>query len=85
MLCVACDDKESFESIEKWKSELRAIAPGVPILLVQTRIDRAKNMDLVPVTTEDLEIKCEEEGLQGVLETSATEYARTSLAFFKAI
>ena len=74
MLCVACDDRESFESIEKWKKELRAIAPDVPILLVQTKIDRARFIECVPVTTEDLEIKSDEEGLQGVLETSATDY-----------
>ena len=42
-------------------------------------------MDLVPVTTEDLEIKCEDEGLQGVLETTATDIVNTKLAFSKAI
>ena len=32
-----------------------------------------------------LEIKCEDEGLQGVLETTATDIVNTKLAFSKAI
>ena len=45
-----------------------------PIFLVLTKIDRAKNWNYVPVTVEDLEIKREEYGLQGVVATSAKEF-----------
>ena len=39
MICVACSDRDSFGSIEKWMSEIQGVAPEKPIFLILTKND----------------------------------------------
>ena len=74
MLCIGCNRLDHFEEIEYAMDGIREIRPETPIFLVLTMIDLAKHYDNLPVTVEDLEIKREEYGFQGVVATSAIEF-----------
>ena len=39
MLCVSAVNRDSFESISKWQTEIRLVCPNTPILLVSTKSD----------------------------------------------
>ena len=55
MILVAVNDLTSFERIDKWRNEIRKVEPNKPIFLILTKIDLARDMDIVPVVLEDLE------------------------------
>ena len=39
MICVACNIPESFDSIGKWKAEIKEVEPEKPIVLILTKRD----------------------------------------------
>ena len=39
MICVACNDKNSFDHIEKWRDEIQEVEPHKPIFLLLTKRD----------------------------------------------
>ena len=45
MICVACDQRDTFENVETWVTEIRIQKPTHPILLVLTKSDQAKYTD----------------------------------------
>ena len=39
MICVAINDRTSYENIEQWKDEIRVNCPETPIIIVGTKTD----------------------------------------------
>ena len=73
MICVACNDPESFESVDKWRNEIHLIEQQKPILLVLTKSDLIESLD-EPVTLEDLADKSKTDNFQGEMATSSKEW-----------
>ena len=51
MICVAVNNRASYTSIQKWKTEINQTIPEVPIVLVLTKKDLEEFAD-DPVTDE---------------------------------
>ena len=54
MLCVAANNRSSFERINHFKTEIKLKCPNVPILLVATKFDMREGCD-DPVGKDELE------------------------------
>ena len=53
MICVACNNPESYENIAKWKVEIMSIEEAKPIVLILTKKDLGVQLE-APVTIEAL-------------------------------
>ena len=52
MLCVAINNRDSLESVQRWRVEIRQVCKETPIMLVGTKSDlRASNADCVTLDT----------------------------------
>ncbi len=71
MLCVAVNDRESLESIQNWKTEIRTQCTDALIILTGTKTD-LKGADRT-VSNEELVQYQRNMSLTGVCETSAKE------------
>ena len=45
MICVACNQKSSFDNIDKWRNEISEVEPEKPVMLILTKSDM---IDLIP-------------------------------------
>ena len=45
MICVATNNRESLESVERWKDEIQEIEQSIPIALILTKADFLGMMD----------------------------------------
>ena len=43
VICVASDDKESYNNIKSWKEEISEKEPSKPICVILSKIDRLKD------------------------------------------
>ena len=70
MICVACNNQESFDSIAKWKAEIMEVETDKPILLILTKKDLE---DLVeePVRIATMRQASKDQGFQGAMGTSS--------------
>ena len=73
MICVACNARNSFENIEKWRAEIQAVETSKPIILILTKSDLAVNAT-DPVTEEELVDYQKEQNYQGASSTSSREW-----------
>ena len=39
MICVACNNRDSFDNVGKWKSDIQTVEPNKPIILILTKSD----------------------------------------------
>ena len=70
IICVACNDQASFDSIDKWSAEIKKNSrPDKPIFLILTKTDLSDEEKVV--TLEQLIEKSESGGFQGAFATSA--------------
>ena len=86
MLCVAINNRNSLESVRKWRTEIKTVCKDIPIILVGTKSDlRADSAN--PISKQELQQKVKDEGLQGFCETSSKNWQdhNVSAAFMKAI
>lgn len=51
MLCVAINNRDSFDNVRKWRTEIRQVCKDVPIILVGTKSDLRESC-ADPVTIE---------------------------------
>ena len=71
IICVACNSKESFENIERWRNEIKEVEHKKPIFLVQTKRDLEDIVD-EPVTFKQLKEKAKnDKDFQGAMFTSS--------------
>ena len=71
MICVACNARDSYQNIEKWRDEIMAAEPKKPIMLILCKSD-IKDKE---VTEKDLKDKQKEDNKYiGVKATSSKEY-----------
>jgi len=70
MLCVAINNRDSLESVQRWRVEIRQVCKETPIMLVGTKSD-LRSVTAEPITLQDLQNKCDEMGMQAVVETSS--------------
>ena len=54
MICVATNQRDSFENIDWWRNEIQTIEPKKPIMLVLTKSDLQDQIEDSPVTFEEL-------------------------------
>lgn len=54
MICVACNNPESLENVQRWKAEIQEIEPNKPIAIILTKQDLMEQVDNA-VTLEDIE------------------------------
>ena len=75
MICVACNQKSSFDNIDKWRNEISEVEPEKPVMLILTKSDM---IDLIPeenaVQFEKLTEKSTTGGFQGACQTSSKEW-----------
>ena len=45
LLCVAANQKTSFNSIDKWIDEIKSVEDEKPIILCLTKLDMAKSVN----------------------------------------
>ena len=66
MLCVATNQKSSFDNIDKWRNEISEVEPTKPVMLILTKSDMADLIDENRlVTFESLTTKSTTGGFQG--------------------
>ena len=70
MICVAANDEDSFENVEKWQLEIQEVDSDQPIFLILTKKDLIEELD-DPVTIKMLKEKSSSKGLQGAMGTSS--------------
>ena len=70
MLCVAINNRDSLESVQRWRVEIRQVCKETRIMLVGTKSD-LRSVTAEPITLQDLQNKCDEMGMQAVVETSS--------------
>lgn len=73
MICVACNDRASFDSISKWRSEIQSEVQNAPIILILTKSDLEDAID-EPVKFEELKEVYEAESYQAAMKTSSKEW-----------
>ena len=56
MICVACNDHDSLESVQRWRVEIQNVAPEAPIMLILTKSDLL-NAVVNPITIAQLKEK----------------------------
>ena len=54
MICVACNNPESLENVQRWKAEMQEIEPSKPIAIILTKQDLIDAVDNA-VSMEDIE------------------------------
>ena len=78
MLCVACNDPASFESIDSWRAVIKTVAPAdKPIFLILTKSDLLEQQQHQlenPIDIAQLREKSDKDGFQGAIATSAKEF-----------
>ena len=86
MICVACNGRDSFDHIGKWKLEIMEVEINKPILLILTKRDLA-DLTEDPVKIAELRQVSKDEGCQGAMSTSskAWEDFNVHTAFNKAL
>jgi len=86
MLCVAINNRDSLDSVARWRTEIRQVCNEAPIMLVGTKSD-LRTVTAEPITLQDLKNKSDEMGLQAVVETSSKEWRdhNVNKAFHNAI
>ena len=45
MICIAVDQKSSFDGIDKWRDEIKEVEPSKDIVLILTKSDMADDLD----------------------------------------
>jgi Ras-related C3 botulinum toxin substrate 1 len=95
LLCFSTISRASLSNVlAKWVPELRHYAPGVPILLVGTKIDlrtdeqvleRLRGRKELPITTEEGQAACDEMRLEKFAEVSALTQQGLHAMFGEAI
>ena len=73
MLCVAINNQESLDNVQRWRVEIRQVCKETPIILVGTKTD-LRSSTANPITRQMLQNKCDEMGLQAIVETSSKEW-----------
>ena len=86
MLCVAVNNRTSYENVQRWKTEIRQVCKDAPIILIGTKSD-LREASANPITQQDLENKANEQGFQAWCETSSKNWEdyNVNKAFLKAI
>ena len=75
MICVACNQKSSFDNVDKWRNEIQEVEPSKPVMLILTKSDMADIVDEDKlVTFESLTTKSQTGGFQGACQTSSKEW-----------
>ena len=76
MICVACNNQESLESVNRWKIEIQDIEAMKPIMLVLTKSDLLDTLDEDEcVTFENIQTEAKAHGFQGCSKTSSKEWS----------
>ena len=76
MICVACNNQESLESVNRWKIEIQDIEAMKPIMLVLTKSDLLDTLDEDEcVTFENIQQEARTHGFQGCSKTSSKEWS----------
>ena len=73
MICVACNQRTSFENIGRWREEISQVEEDKPTMLVLTKSDLQDIADNA-VQISELSDEAEKEGFQGAVETSSKEW-----------
>lgn len=88
MICVACNQKDSLEHVERWQAEIRDVEPDKPIALLLTKSDLQDAMEDDEKVTEEMIIaKKTELGFNVSAATSSKEWEDFNVhkAFNKAL
>ena len=74
-ICVAANNRESYDHIAAWKAEIESVEPGKPICLILTKIDLLDDTDEYQQVTKSLMItKKKDNGFVNVSSTSSKEW-----------
>ena len=77
MICVAANQRDSLDHVEKWRNEIEQTVPGKPIMLILTKSDLLQDqIDDDPVTLAQLREESEKGSFQGAMATSAKEWEK---------
>ena len=86
LVCAAQDRESSLENVRhKWLPEIRHHMPGVPILLVETKADLGGDVWIHDFESPEALELATEEGLAGVVVTSAHQHQGVDECFEQAI
>eukprot|EP00656_Telonema_subtile_P025828 TRINITY_DN2785_c0_g2_i2.p1 TRINITY_DN2785_c0_g2~~TRINITY_DN2785_c0_g2_i2.p1 ORF type:complete len:224 (-),score=56.37 TRINITY_DN2785_c0_g2_i2:286-957(-) len=57
ILCFASDDSKSLDDLDKWNSKVHEQCPGIPMLIVQTKVDLLSDRSKETISQEQAEAK----------------------------
>uniref|UniRef100_A0A0X3Q0S1 Ras-related C3 botulinum toxin substrate 1 n=1 Tax=Schistocephalus solidus TaxID=70667 RepID=A0A0X3Q0S1_SCHSO len=77
LLCFAVDSRASFDNIEKWKNDVRAVVPNAPIILVGCQSDK-RLRDSGNIATLSGQIILPNEGMKAASQIGASAYLECS-------
>lgn len=84
-MCFSINQPSSFANItQKWYPEVMHYCPGVPVILVGTKIDLREDKEVLSQLNEERPITCEE-GLAKAKEIRAVKYMECSSLMQKGV
>ena len=74
MICVACNNQESLDNVNRWKVEIQDIEATKPIMLVLTKSNLMEELEGECVDMTAIKKEAQKHGFQGSAKTSSKEW-----------